>query len=226
MRMLSGFIDQAAKLDDVVKVGTAALNVIVQPERTLPRDRRTGKRLTRSLISAFHPSGEIDLALTIEQAYLPHFPQIDPYWIVSGGGVLSRLFMLSKLAVQRSARPTCCVFNGSREIGEVVFEFVHWNSFVFYAISDLANPALAFCWSRFANAIFEGPTWGALDTIEKGLVGISVGDGKWNQKISVRSRALLSAPVSGTPLCFVMTSPPSGYQRNFHLRAVEYARHT
>jgi hypothetical protein len=29
-----------------------------------------------------------------------------------------------------------------------------------------------------------------------------------------------------TPLRFAMTSPPSGCQKDFHLRAVEHARHT
>ncbi len=32
--------------------------------------------------------------------------------------------------------------------------------------------------------------------------------------------------VAGTPLRFAMTSPPSGCQGDFHLRAVEHARHT
>jgi hypothetical protein len=142
--MFSGCIDQSAKLDDVVKAGTSAVNVIAQSKRTPPHDRRTGKRLPHSQVSTFHPSGQIDLTLTVEQAYRPHFPQIDPYWIVSGGGILYMLFVLSKLAVQRSVRLTCCVFNGPREIGEVLLKFVHWDSLWSLPSLGLANPALAF----------------------------------------------------------------------------------
>src|SRR5207249_618123 len=32
--------------------------------------------------------------------------------------------------------------------------------------------------------------------------------------------------VAGTPLRFAITSPPSGCEKDFHLRAVEHARHT
>ena len=36
--------------------------------------------------SAFHPLGQIDLALPIQQAHRPHFPQVHPYRIVAQRG--------------------------------------------------------------------------------------------------------------------------------------------
>lgn len=43
---------------------------------------------------------------------------------------------------------------------------------------------------------------------------------------SVCSTLLSDPPVTGTPLRFAITSPPSGCEKDFHLRAVEHARHT
>jgi hypothetical protein len=93
-RTLSDGIIQSAQVDYVIQTPAAVANVIKQCEHTRPDRRQPRKGLPHPMVSTLHPFGQLDLTLAAQQAYGPHFLEINAYRIIDGGRSLHVFLVL------------------------------------------------------------------------------------------------------------------------------------
>jgi hypothetical protein len=86
--MLSANIIWGTERNKVFEANLCLLYIFVQFQDPPPHEWGAGQCLPQPQVSAFHLTGQVDLPLAVEQTYRSHFPKINSYRIVGGGGLL------------------------------------------------------------------------------------------------------------------------------------------